>query len=220
MKFSILVTLAACVLVAPSARAAIERAPESSTRFQLLVNDSFPGGASSHEANRSVTVTVPLVPGEPAWRIEFHPEPLAAGPPGRLRRVGRIEVRAAEGREPSQVIHVQSFTSLPMFLANARVVDVNFDGHADLVTLAEFGANWARHDFWLFDPRSRRFARTPLAIQLAKLRASHLTFDSAGRRIRAVHASRAAGEPEEWFEIRDGRLVRAAAHGRAGGSGR
>lgn len=79
-----------------------------------------------------------------------------------------IDVR---GRSGVQRIHLgQRDMDAAMLLSSVRIVDVNFDGYADVVVLREWGAKWSAVDVFLYEPGAHRFSnRSPLARALSGL---------------------------------------------------
>lgn len=60
--------------------------------------------------------------------------------------------------------------SAQRLLSSVRILDVNFDGHPDVVVLREWGAKWASLEVFLYDPATRRFSSgSPLARALSGL---------------------------------------------------
>jgi len=55
------------------------------------------------------------------------------------------------------------------FVTQFEVKDFDFDHHADLAGIREFGAKWARYCVWLYDPRQHIFVKDFLVEQLELL---------------------------------------------------
>ena len=92
--------------------------------------------------------------------------------------VGRLEVKMPGA---SQSIELRPrWMSAEMLAASVHMIDVNFDGHPDLVVLREFGAKWAASDVFVFDARTHRFSdASPLARELSRL--PNVGFDAKRR---------------------------------------
>lgn len=154
-------------------------------------------------------VSVPAGANGAGLRFAIEPIRDAAERWGERHAVGRVTVTPARDDGMPQVIDVVSHADASMFAANCHVVDVNFDGLPDLVTLAEFGASWGRWEMHVLDPATRRLVRDPLARTLSGVRAASLEFDAATRTITARHTSLAAPHAAQSWRV-DGRtLVRA-----------
>jgi hypothetical protein len=52
------------------------------------------------------------------------------------------------------------------FVAQFMITDMDFDGHADLAGVREFGAKWARYCVWLYDPKQHIYVKDLLAEQM------------------------------------------------------
>lgn len=138
-------------------------------------------GRSRAAALEPRQIRVPAGDGRAALVIDVKPDASAHEAWDLLHRVGTVTVRRAGSSTPHQTIRVHSRADATWFAPNCALVDVNFDGHPDLVTLAEQGATWGRWNVRLYRPRQGRFVRTPLTRDIARLRASSLTFDAATR---------------------------------------
>ena len=55
------------------------------------------------------------------------------------------------------------------FVLRFAAKDLDFDGHKDLMGIREFGAKWARHCVWFYDPHQHIFVKDFLAEQMELL---------------------------------------------------
>jgi len=55
------------------------------------------------------------------------------------------------------------------FVTHFMIADLDFDGHADLAGIREFGVKWSRYCVWLYDPRQHLFLKDFLAEQMELL---------------------------------------------------
>ena len=118
----------------------------------------------------------------------------------------RLEVRG-EGGRVIQTLRVRGKIGWDQFLTNARLLDVDFDGYADLLLLREFGAKWGEYDVWRWSPEAHRFVETAWTRALGAL--PNLTVDR--ERHRLISYDIGPNEPsEDLFVVRNGRLIHTA----------
>jgi hypothetical protein len=96
------------------------------------------------------------------------------------RTHARIRIR--RGRTVQTFELSPRYVDASMLLESIAIVDVNFDGHADVTVLREFGAKWGALDAFVFDARRGRFSATSrIARAIASL--TNATFDEKRRAI-------------------------------------
>jgi hypothetical protein len=130
---------------------------------------SFTVGQSS-DGRKAREMKVASVAGEPVLILRIS----ATG--GR----GNVSVRNGQGTEVQSLgcsllrdnaeANPQDLAAVrEQFVAQFVVMDVDSDGHPDLVGIREFGAKWARYCVWLYDPAQHIFVKNFLAEQMELL---------------------------------------------------
>ena len=190
--------------LAPGASAA---EATSGRAFTLRVT-SPDASASRAAALAPRQLRLPAGPGGPELVIDVTPDAASPETWDRDHEVGTVTVTRAGASAPLQTIRVRSRTDAAWFAPNCALVDVNFDGHPDLVTLAEQGASWGRWNVRLWRPSLGRFVRTPLSRDFSRLRAASLTFDAPTR---TVTAKQLAAGLDRTYVVRGRSLRRTSA---------
>jgi hypothetical protein len=122
------------------------------------------------DAREEKIVKIPSASGEPAFVLQISTE----------RSRGIVSVRDERGaevqrlvcpllRDNSEPTEDELAAVREQFVAHFVVSDFDFDQHADLAGIREFGAKWARYCVWLYDPKQHIFAKDFLAEQMELL---------------------------------------------------
>lgn len=82
--------------------------------------------------------------------------------------------------------------------------DINFDGYLDLAVRSSSGAYNEAYDYYLYNPKTKRFALRPLFKDMV-----NASFDSNGKTISTFNKGRGAGDvfASRVYEFRDGRYL-------------
>src|SRR5262249_38404832 len=124
-----------------------------------------------------------------------------------LHHVGRGEVCKQGSAVPFQTIEVNAYPDVSLWILNFQVLDVNFDGYADLGALYDFGAKFGSYQFWIFDPKSQRFVQNRLADELRDVRANDHTFDRASKTLHARYLNFDEAVVGKTYQVSDDHLV-------------
>jgi hypothetical protein len=184
-RFSIAVFLTV-VIVALSQPASLSAKQQQGVDPLILTAKDFNLGYNrSSVAGEAVIFKVQIHPKLPAYTLRLVPEneSKATEATEASQLIGRIEVTPGSAAEPKQVIEVKTHALPSMFVGCFTMKDINFDGYLDLGVLDEFGAKWGSYRWWMFEPKSGRFAITALTKELLKVR-GNMELEEAKRKIR------------------------------------
>jgi hypothetical protein len=147
---------------------------QSNTRVLLLglavicLTPLMVGQGSNPSKEREITV--PSIAGEPFFRLKISAE----------GRRGIVSVWNAQGTEAQslecpllrdnvEAKQEELAAVREQFVTQFVALDLDFDRHADLTGIREFGAKWARYCVWLYDPKQHIFVKNFLAEQMELL---------------------------------------------------
>lgn len=76
-----------------------------------------------------------------------------------------------------------------MFLADKihnffNVVDINFDGYADIGVLEEGGAKWGAYQYWIYNKKTNQFVKNNFTKKFRVLNFNEIIFDKTQKQIR------------------------------------
>ena len=124
-----------------------------------------------------------------------------------VHHVGRVEVCKQGSSVPFQTIEFNAYPDVSLWISNFHILDVNFDGYADLGALYDFGAKFGSYQFWIFDPKSQRFVQNQLTDELREIRANDDVFDPASKTIHSQYLNFNEGVIGETYQVSDDHLV-------------
>src|SRR5262249_38794202 len=107
---------------------------------------------------------------------------------------------------PFQRIEINAYPDVSLWISNFHILDVNFDGYADLGTLYEFGAKFGSYQFWVFDPRSERFIQNRLTDQLRDIRANDYAFNATSKTLHSDYLNFGENVVGETYRVSDDHL--------------
>lgn len=142
----------ACCIALAACRS--EETPEPAGRKEATAPAPTEQAAPGHAIRRQIHPSLPEFAFSLVGQADASGDTLA---------VQRIEIREAGQASPFQVIgEVEAQAPLRANAAPLEVLDMNFDGYADL-RLVQFRAAGPNVPYlnWLFDPASRRFVASP-----------------------------------------------------------
>src|SRR5262245_52372896 len=108
---------------------------------------------------------------------------------------------------PFQTIEINAYPDVSLWISNFHILDVNFDGYADLAALYDFGAKFGSYQFWIFDPKSQRFVQNRLTDELREIRANDHAFDPASKTLHSGYLNFDGGVIGETYQITNDHLV-------------
>lgn len=104
-----------------------------------------------------------------------------------------------------------------MFLADKihnffNVVDINFDGYADIGVLEEGGAKWGAYQYWIYDKNINQFVKNNFTADFRKLNFNEIIFDEAKKQIRTNNFCGTLICDKDIYVIKNNELVLLEAH--------
>jgi hypothetical protein len=88
-----------------------------------------------------------------------------------------------------------------------EVLDLNFDGYPDLLTLYEAGAKAGRRSLWLYEPSAGRYSTNSVTAEFQNISHHTLTLDHEQQLIRMTHFAGICTNAWETWRIQGGRLL-------------
>lgn len=84
--------------------------------------------------------------------------------------------------------------------------DINFDGYADIGFTIDGGAKWGAEQYWLFDPKTKKFITNQLTSDLRAVAHNEIRFDTTTERILTNNFIGAGIYKKTTYAIQNGRL--------------
>jgi hypothetical protein len=112
-------------------------------------------------AGKSRDLRIPGTAGQPSFFVRIWAE----------GQTGIVNVRDEKGRDVQKLVcpflrdvgeaaPEELAAVREQFVAHFVIADLDFDGHADLAGIREFGAKWARYCVWLYDPKQHMYVKS------------------------------------------------------------
>jgi len=167
------------------------------------------------EDDQPRTWLVQVHPKLPPYRLDIVPRAVTWDEWGLARRrdrstvyLGRIEISRLDSPGIVQTLHVRGGAQPTALIRNIAATDVNLDGYLDIAAFEKFGAARGQAVYWLFEPRSGRFARNALARRLSGLTRNRGELCAEDGEIRVRRWDGPCGGPDDYaYNIVGGRLV-------------
>src|SRR5262245_4038110 len=153
------------------------------------------------------TFLIRIAPALPPLTLHFIPDVSARNTWDVLHHVGRVEVCKQGSSAPFQTIQINAYPDVSLWISNFHILDVNFDGYADLAALYDFGAKFGSYQYWIFDPKSQRFVQNRLTDELREIRANDHAFDPASKTLHARYLNFDESVIGETYRVSDDHLV-------------